>query len=170
MDIKTKIRSIEDFPEKGIIFRDITTLLKDKEGMRDSIDKMQEAIKKLDFDYIVGPESRGFIFGMPIAYNLNKGFIPIRKQGKLPAKVVSKKYALEYGSATIEMHKDAIQPGEKVVIIDDLLATGGTAKAMIEMIESVGGSVVALDFLIELEALKGREMLAGYKVNSIVSY
>lgn len=170
MDIKSKIRSINDFPEKGVIFRDITSLLQDKDGLKDSIDAMQKRLVKLDFDLIIGAESRGFIFGMPIAYNLNKGFVPVRKQGKLPAKTISKEYALEYGSATIEMHEDAVEKGQRVVIIDDLLATGGTAKAMVELIEEAGGIVVALDFLIELEALEGRKQLAGYDVNSVVVY
>lgn len=170
MDLKEKIRNIEDFPEKGIIFRDITTLLQDPEGLQESINQMQEQIVDLDFDLVLGPESRGFIFGMPIAYNLNKGFIPVRKEGKLPYKTISKKYSLEYGSATIEVHADAIKKGQKVVIVDDLLATGGTSKAIIDLVHESGGEVVALVFLIELEGLKGREVLGEYKCTSIIKY
>lgn len=170
MDLKTKIRAIKDFPEKGIIFRDITTLLKDAEGMKYAIDQMQEKLESLDFDIVIGPESRGFIFGMPIAYNLGKGFVPVRKKGKLPAKVVSKEYALEYGSAIVEIHEDALEKGQKVVIIDDLLATGGTAKAVTELVEEMGAEVVALDFLVELDELEGRKQLPGYRINSIIHY
>ncbi len=170
MDLTKKIRAIKDFPEKGIIFRDITTLLKDAEGMKDAINQMQEKLLGLDFDIVIGPESRGFIFGMPIAYNLGKGFVPVRKKGKLPAKVISKEYALEYGSAVIEIHEDALERGQKVVIIDDLLATGGTAKAIVELVEEMGAEVVALDFLVELDELKGRKLLPGYRINSIIHY
>ncbi|MGN0133317.1 MAG: adenine phosphoribosyltransferase, partial [Anaerotignum sp.] len=134
MDLKDKIRSIENYPQEGVIFRDITTLLKDAEGMKAAIDEMTAKLDGVEFDMVLGPESRGFIFGMPVAYNLGKGFVPVRKKGKLPAEVISKEYALEYGTATIEMHKDALQPGQKVVIVDDLMATGGTAKAIIEMV------------------------------------
>lgn len=170
MELKSHIRSIEDFPEKGIVFRDITTLLKNGEAMAEAIDRLEEGLKGLSFDLVVGPESRGFIFGMPLAYNLKKGFVPVRKKGKLPAEVVSKEYALEYGTATIEIHKDAIEKGQKVVVIDDLLATGGTAKAVVEMVEAMGGEVVSLGFLIELEGLEGRKMLKGYDVHSILNY
>ena len=170
MNLKDKIRAIPDFPQKGIIFRDITTLLQDKEALKESIDLITDGIKNIDFDIVVGPESRGFIFGMPIAYNLNKGFVPIRKAGKLPAKTISETYSLEYGTSTIEMHADAIKPGQKVVVIDDLLATGGTAKAIIDIINKVGGEVVNLSFLIELEVLNGRKALEGMNVNSIVKY
>lgn len=169
-DLKDKIRSIPDYPQKGVIFRDITTLLKDARGLVQSIDEMQAALDGIDFDLVLGPESRGFIFGVPIAYNMKKGFVPIRKKGKLPAEVVSREYALEYGTATIEMHKDALRPGQKVVIVDDLLATGGTAKAIIEMVESVGAEVAALVFLIELDFLEGRKALPGYCVKSIIHY
>ena len=162
MDIQSKIRAINDFPEKGIVFRDITTLLKDAEGMQEAVNRLQSGLDGLDFDLVLGPESRGFIFGMPVAYNLKKGFIPVRKKGKLPAEVISKEYDLEYGTATIEMHKDAVQKGQKVVIVDDLLATGGTAKAVVE--------VVALCFLIELDALGGRNVLKGYNVHSVLHY
>ncbi len=170
MELKDKIRSIPDYPEKGVIFRDITTLLKDPAGMIAAVDQMQKKLEGLEFDFILGPESRGFIFGMPIAYNLKKGFIPIRKKGKLPAEVISKDYALEYGTATIEMHKDALQPGQKVVLVDDLLATGGTAKAIVEMAESMGAEVVSLNFLIELDFLNGRSVLDGYQVETVIHY
>lgn len=168
--LKNKIRSIENFPEEGVIFRDITTLLKDAEGMKAAINEMTKKLEGLDFDVILGPESRGFIFGMPVAYNMGKGFVPVRKAGKLPAEVVSKEYALEYGTATIEMHKDAIQPGQKVVIVDDLMATGGTAKAIVEMVEEMGAEVAAMLFLIELDFLEGRKVLPGYRIESVIHY
>ncbi|MDF2952356.1 MAG: adenine phosphoribosyltransferase [Anaerocolumna sp.] len=152
------VRSIPDFPEEGIIFRDVTSVLQDKDSLRMSIDQMQEHLKDVDFDIIIGPESRGFIFGVPIAYNLNKAFIPIRKKGKLPLETVEAEYALEYGTAVIEMHKDAIKPGDKVVIIDDLIATGGTIEAITKLIEGLGGEVVKIVFLIELEGLKGQAL------------
>ena len=170
MDLKDKIRSIENYPQEGVIFRDITTLLKDAEGMKEAIDQMTAKLEGIDFDLVLGPESRGFIFGMPVAYNMGKGFVPVRKAGKLPAEVVSKEYALEYGTATIEMHKDAIQPGQKVVIVDDLMATGGTAKAIVEMVEEMGGEVAAMLFLIELDFLEGRKVLPDYKIESIIHY
>ena len=168
--LKNKIRSIENFPEEGVIFRDITTLLKDAEGMKAAIDEMQKKLEGIDFDIVLGPESRGFIFGMPVAYNMSKGFVPVRKAGKLPAEVVSKEYALEYGTATIEIHKDAIQPGQKVVIVDDLMATGGTAKAIVEMVEEMGAEVAAMLFLIELDFLEGRKVLPDYKIESVIHY
>lgn len=170
MDLKDKIRNIQDFPQEGVIFRDITTLLKDAEGMKEAIDQMTAKLEGVDFDLVLGPESRGFIFGMPVAYNVGKGFVPVRKAGKLPAEVVSKEYALEYGTAVIEMHKDAIQPGQKVVIVDDLMATGGTAKAIVEMVEEMGAEVAALLFLIELDFLEGRKVLPGYKIESVLHY
>ena len=170
MDLKDKIRNIQDFPQEGVLFRDITTLLKDAEGMKEAIDRMTAKLEGIDFDLILGPESRGFIFGMPVAYNMGKGFVPVRKAGKLPAEVVSKEYALEYGTATIEIHKDAIQPGQKVVIVDDLMATGGTAKAIVEMVEEMGGEVAALLFLIELDFLEGRKVLPAYKIESVLHY
>lgn len=170
MNLKDKIRSIENYPQEGVIFRDITTLLKDAEGMKEAIDKMQEKLDGVEFDLVLGPESRGFIFGMPVAYNLSKGFVPVRKAGKLPAEVLSKEYALEYGTAVIEIHKDAIQPGQKVVIVDDLLATGGTAKAIVEMVEEMGAEVAAMLFLIELDFLEGRKVLPGRRIESVIHY
>lgn len=170
MDLKAKIRSIENYPQEGIIFRDITTLLKDAEGMKAAIDEMQAKVQDLDFDLVLGPESRGFIFGMPLAYNMGKGFVPVRKKGKLPAEVISKEYALEYGTATIEMHKDAVKPGQKVIIVDDLMATGGTAKAVAEMVESMGAEVAAMVFLIELDFLDGRKAVPGYRIESVIHY
>ncbi|GMQ63759.1 adenine phosphoribosyltransferase [Vallitalea maricola] len=168
MDLKTLIREVPDFPREGILFYDITTILQNPEGLKASIDQIQAKLEGIEFDYIVGPESRGFIFGVPVAYNTGKGFLPIRKAGKLPYKTKSKEYALEYGTATIEMHIDAIKPGDKVVIIDDLLATGGTSKATVELIESLGGEVVKLVYLIELDFLKGRDKLKNYDVDSII--
>lgn len=170
MNLKDVMRSIEDFPQKGVIFRDITPILHDPKTLREAVRQMQDGIGMSDFDLILGPESRGFIFGVPIAYNLEKGFVPVRKAGKLPYKTVAKTYDLEYGQATIEIHVDAIQPGDKVVIVDDLLATGGTTKAMIELVESMGGQVVKLVYLIELEFLKGRELLKGYDIHSVIQY
>ncbi|MCD8104639.1 MAG: adenine phosphoribosyltransferase [Lachnospiraceae bacterium] len=164
------VRSIPDFPEKGIIFRDVTSILQDADGLRLSIDLIQEKLAGLDFDVIVGTESRGFIFGVPIAYNLHKPFVPVRKEGKLPCETVSKEYSLEYGTATIEMHKDSIKPGQRVVVIDDLIATGGTVEAAIQLIEELGGEVVRVVFLMELAGLKGRERLAKYDVESVIRY
>lgn len=164
------VRSIPDFPEKGIIFRDITSVLQDADGLQLSINSMQELIGDLDFDVIVGPESRGFIFGVPIAYNMKKAFVPVRKKGKLPCETVEREFDLEYGSAVIEMHKDAIKPGQKVVIIDDLIATGGTIEAIVKLVESLGGEVVKIVFLMELAGLAGREKLSGYDVASAIVY
>ncbi len=168
--IEDYVRSIPDFPEEGIIFRDVTSVLQDADGLQLAIDSMQEKIKDLDFDVIVGPESRGFIFGVPIAYNLHKPFVPVRKKGKLPCETVSVEYDLEYGSAVIEMHKDSIQSGQKVLIVDDLIATGGTTEAMIEMIQGLGGEVAACVFLIELAGLNGREKLKNTRVESVICY
>ena len=164
------VRSIPDFPEPGIIFRDVTSILEDPEGLQLSIRELQDKLEGVDFDIVIGPESRGFIFGMPIAYNLQKAFVPIRKKGKLPCETASIKYDLEYGSAEIEIHKRSIKPGDKVVIVDDLMATGGTAEAMIKLIEGLGGEVVEVLCLIELMGLKGREKLKGYKVDSVIQY
>lgn len=164
------VRSIPDFPEEGIIFRDVTSVLQDPDGLALSIDSIKEKLDGIDFDIIAGTESRGFIFGVPVAYALHKAFVPIRKKGKLPCETISASYDLEYGSATIEMHKDAIKPGEKVVLIDDLIATGGTIEACIHMIEELGGEVVKIVFLMELAGLKGRERLEGYDVDSVIVY
>lgn len=164
------VRTIPNFPEEGIVFRDVTSVLQDKDSLKMSIDQMQEKLKDVDFDVVVGPESRGFIFGVPIAYNLNKAFIPVRKKGKLPCETIECEYDLEYGTAVIQMHKDAIKPGQKVVIIDDLIATGGTIEAMIKLIEQLGGEVVKIVFLMELAGLKGRDKLKGYNVESIITY
>ena len=164
------VKSIPDFPEKGIIFRDVTSVLQDAEGLHLAIDQMQEKLEGVDFDVVLGPESRGFIFGVPIAYNMHKAFVPVRKKGKLPRATISQTYDLEYGTATIEIHKDAIQPGQKVVIIDDLIATGGTTEAIIKMVEELGGDVVKIVFLMELAGLKGRERLSGYDIDSAIIY
>ena len=168
--IEEYVRSIPDFPEEGIIFRDVTSVLQDADGLALAIDSMQELIKDLEFDVVVGTESRGFIFGVPIAYNLHKPFVPVRKKGKLPCETISKSYDLEYGSATIEMHADSIKPGQKVVIVDDLIATGGTLEASIALIEQMGGEVVKAIFLMELAGLNGREKLKGYDVASVICY
>ena len=168
--IEEYVRSIPDFPEPGIIFRDVTSVLQDADGLHLAIDLMQEKLKDVEFDVIVGPESRGFIFGVPIAYNLHKPFIPIRKKGKLPCETVSIRYDLEYGTAELEMHRYAIKPGHKVVIIDDLIATGGTNEAMVKLVEGLGGEVVKTVFLMELKGLKGRERLKGYDVESVIAY
>ena len=164
------VRSIPDFPEPGIIFRDITSILQDADGLQLAIDSMQERLKGVDFDVIVGAESRGFVFGAPIAYNLHKPFVLIRKKGKLPCETVSKEYDLEYGSAEIEMHKDSIKPGQKVVLVDDLIATGGTIQAAAELVESLGGEVAKIIFVMELAGLKGREKLKKYDVASVIRY
>ena len=168
--VEDYVRSIPDFPEKGIIFRDITSVIQDPEGLKLAIDGIQNLLKDVDFDVVVGPESRGFIFGVPIAYNNHTGFVPVRKKGKLPCETISEEYALEYGTATIEIHKDAIQPGQKVVIVDDLIAIGGTTEAAIHMIERLGGEVVKVVFLMELEGLKGRERLKDYDVDAVIKY
>jgi len=164
------VRSIPDFPEEGIIFRDITSVLQDKDSLKMAIDAIEKELEGVDFDLVLGPESRGFIFGVPIAYNMEKGFIPVRKKGKLPCETVEMEYDLEYGTAVIEMHKDAIQPGQKVVIVDDLIATGGTIEAITKLVESLGGEVVKIVFLMELKGLKGRDKLQDYDVASIISY
>lgn len=164
------VRSIPDFPEPGIIFRDITTILQDPDGLHLAIQSMQDKLKDTEFDVVVGTESRGFIFGVPIAYNLHKAFVPVRKKGKLPCETVSMEYDLEYGSTVIEMHKDSIKPGQKVVLVDDLVATGGTIEAAIKLVEELGGEVVKVVFLMELAGLKGRERLKGYEVESVLCY
>ena len=168
--VEDYVRSIPDFPEPGIIFRDITTILQDPDGLHLAIDGILRDLEGVDFDVVVGPESRGFIFGMPIAYNLHKAFIPVRKKGKLPRETVSAKYDLEYGTAEIEIHKEDLRPGMKVVIIDDLIATGGTVEAAVKLAESLGAEVVKIAFVMELAGLKGRERLAGYDVESVITY
>ena len=168
--VEDYVRTIPDFPEKGIMFRDITTVLKDPDGFELAIDEMQQFLEGLDFDVIAGTESRGFIFGTPIAYNLHKPFVLIRKKGKLPAETVEQTYDLEYGTATIEMHKDSIQPGQKVVLVDDLIATGGTIEAAAKLVEKLGGKVVKMSFLMELAGLKGRERLKDYDIDAVITY
>ena len=164
------VRTIPDFPEEGIMFRDVTSVIQDKDGFKLAIESMQDNVKDLDFDVVVGLESRGFIFGAPIAYNLGKSFVLVRKKGKLPCETIEESYDLEYGSATVEMHTDSIKPGDKVLIVDDLIATGGTCEAAIKLVERLGGKVTGLDFLIELAGLNGREKLAGYEVRSSIVY
>ena len=168
--VEDYVRTIPDFPEPGIMFRDVTSVLQDADGLQLAIDTMQDKIKDLDFDVVVGPESRGFIFGTPIAYNLKKPFVLIRKKGKLPCETVSIDYELEYGTATIEMHKDSIKPGQKVLIVDDLIATGGTTEAMIRLIESLGGEVAGIVVMIELAGLNGRDRLKDYRLESAICY
>ena len=168
--VEDYVRTIPDFPEKGIMFRDITTVLKDPDGFELAIDEMQQFLEGLDFDVIAGTESRGFIFGTPIAYNLHKPFVLIRKKGKLPAETVEQTYDLEYGTATIEMHKDSITPGQKVVLVDDLIATGGTIEAAAKLVEKLGGKVVKMIFLMELAGLKGRERLKDYDIDAVITY
>ena len=164
------VRSIPDFPEEGIIFRDVTSVLQDAEGLHLAVDTMQGLVKDLEFDVVAGPESRGFIFGTPIAYNMRKPFVLIRKKGKLPCETVETSYDLEYGQATIEMHKDSIKPGQKVLIVDDLIATGGTTEAMIKLVEQLGGEVVGVVVLIELKGLNGREKIKGYRLDSAICH
>ena len=164
------VRSIPDFPEPGIIFRDVTSILQDADGLHMAVDSLIDMVKDLDYDLVIGPESRGFIFGVPVAYAQHKGFVPVRKQGKLPCETIAMEYDLEYGQATIEMHKDAIRPGQKVIIVDDLIATGGTTEAIVKLIEQLGGQVVKICFVMELAGLKGREHLKGYDVDSAIIY
>ena len=168
--IEEYVRTIPDFPEPGIMFRDITTVLQDAEGFHLAIDELNQLIQGLEFDAIVGAESRGFILGAPLAYERHKPFILVRKQGKLPCETISQDYDLEYGKATIEMHKDAIAPGQKVVIVDDLIATGGTLEASAKLVEALGGEVVKIICLMELAGLKGRDKLSKYDVESVITY
>lgn len=170
MTLKDKIRVVENFPKEGISFKDITTLLQDGSSYREAVESCLEMLQDLDYDLIVGPEARGFLFGAPMAVLAEKGFVPIRKPGKLPYETIKHEYALEYGTDVLEIHKDAITPGTKVLVVDDLLATGGTAKAVCDLIEKLGGEVVGLAFLIELNFLTGREVLNKYKVYSVLSY
>ena len=170
MDLKHFIRDIPDFPKPGIIFKDVTPLLKNSEAFKESIGLLKRAASSWDFDLIVAPEARGFIFAAPLALEMDKGFVPIRKPGKLPYEVISKSYSLEYGEDTLEIHKDSIIPGERILIHDDLLATGGTAKAACDLIERAGGIIVQITFIIELSFLGGKDKFEGYTVNSLVSY
>ena len=170
MDLKQTVRVIENFPKEGISFKDITTLLQNGEALKFAIDEIIADLKDKDVDLIVGPEARGFLMGTPVAYGMGVGFVPVRKPGKLPWEVESLEYYLEYGSNILEIHKDAIKPGQKVAIVDDLLATGGTMEAAAELIEKLGGEVVSMQFLIELEDLDGREKLTKYNVNSLIKY
>ena len=169
-ELKDYVRSIPDFPEPGIIFRDITTILSDPDGFHLAIDELIKLLDGVDFDVIVGAESRGFIFGAPLAYELHKPFVLVRKKGKLPCETISQDYELEYGKATIEMHKDAISKGQKVVIVDDLIATGGTLAASVKLVEQLGGEVVKIICIMELAGLKGREKLVGYDVGAVITY
>jgi adenine phosphoribosyltransferase len=169
-ELRAKIREIPDFPKPGILFYDITTLLKDRDAYKEAIDLMLEPYQGETIDIVVGMESRGFIFSAPMAYQLKAGLVPVRKLGKLPAETITVEYALEYGSNTLEIHRDAIEAGQRVLIVDDLLATGGTVRGTIELVERLKGQVVGLAFLVELDFLKGRERLEGRRVTSVVSY
>ena len=169
-DLRALIREVPDFPKPGIRFYDITTLLKEPDAFREVIDRMVAQVGDTAVDVVVGMESRGFIFSAPMAYQLNAGLVPVRKLGKLPAETLTVEYALEYGSNTLEIHRDAIEPGQNVLIVDDLLATGGTVRGTIELVERLKGKVVGLGFLVELEFLKGRERLEGRRVTSVVQY
>ena len=162
--------TIPDFPEPGIMFRDITSVIQDPDGLKLAVDGLADLVKDLEFDLVIGPESRGFIFGVPVAYLLGKGFIPVRKKGKLPRETVSQKYDLEYGQAEVEIHKDAVRPGQKVVIVDDLMATGGSAEAAAKLVEKLGGQVVRMVFVMELAGLEGRKKLNGYDIESLIVY
>ena len=168
--VEDYVVSIPDFPEPGIIFRDVTSVIQDADGLQLAIDEMQKLLDGVEFDVIAGAESRGFIFGMPIAYNMKKPFVLVRKKGKLPRETVEMSYDLEYGSATIEIHKDAVKPGQKVVLVDDLIATGGTIEAAAKLVEELGGEVVKIIFLMELAGLEGRKKLAKYDVASVACY
>jgi adenine phosphoribosyltransferase len=169
-ELRAKIREIPDFPKPGILFYDITTLLKDPAAYRAAIDAMLAPYAGLAIDIVVGMESRGFIFSAPLAYKMGAGLVPVRKLGKLPAETISVEYALEYGSNTLEVHRDAIQPGQKVLIVDDLLATGGTVNGTVDLVQRLQGEVVGLAFLVELGFLKGRDRLAGHSVSSVITY
>lgn len=170
MNLQDKIRSIVDYPKEGIIYRDITTLLNDRDGFQEAVDRMVDAVGDSDIDLVLGIEARGFIFGSAMAYDMDCGFVPVRKKGKLPSDAYSKTYDLEYGTDTIELHKDGIKPGQKVIVVDDLLATGGTAKATADLVEMAGGVIEGFVFLIELEDLNGRELISDYVVKSIIKY
>ena len=168
--LRQLIREVPDFPKPGINFYDITTLLKDPQGLRQTIDALADEVDGKQVDTVIGVESRGFIFATPLAYRLNAGFVPVRKPKKLPAEIVSVSYDLEYGQDTLEMHKDAVGEGHRVLIVDDLLATGGTAKAVVDLVEGLGGKVVGLLFVVELNFLNGREKFNGYDIRSLIRY
>ncbi len=170
MELASLVRSIPDFPVKGILFRDITTLIRDGEALQEVIDTLVERYIDSDVEVVAAIEARGWIFGAPLAYELGAGFVPVRKPSKLPAETISVSYALEYGTNTLEIHKDAIAPGTKVLLVDDLLATGGSAKAAVDLIEKLGGQVIGIAFLIELVDLKGREALKGYDLYSMIQF
>jgi len=169
-ELKDYVTAIPDFPKEGILFRDITTVIEDPKGFKLAIDGLVDMIGNIDFDLVVGSESRGFVFGAPVAYKMKKGFVLVRKKGKLPRETISESYDLEYGSATLEMHTDSIKKGQRVVIVDDLIATGGTTAAVIKMVERSGGKVVKICFVIELAGLEGRKALKGYDVESLIIY
>lgn len=169
-ELKDYVRSIPDFPQKGIIFRDITSVLQDADGFHLAIDELKKLLEGVDFDVIVGAESRGFILGAPLAYEMHKPFVLVRKAGKLPCETVSQDYELEYGKASIEMHKDAIKKGQKIILVDDLIATGGTLAASVNLVEKLGGEVVKIICLMELAGLKGRDKLKGYDVEAVITY
>src|SRR5436190_8691642 len=170
LELATLIRDIPDFPKKGILFKDITTLLKDPAAFKQAIDDLTSRVRQYDPEIVIGMESRGFIFAAPIAYQLDAGFVPVRKLGKLPGEVISTEYDLEYGTNTLELHSDAIGRGDRVLIVDDLLATGGTVSATIELVERLQGTVVAVAFLVELKALNGRDRLGDYDVISLIQF
>ena len=170
MDLRDKIRQIPDFPKEGIVFRDITTLIKDKSAFKQAVDEIVSDLKDKKIDYIVGPEARGFLMGSAVAYALGVGFVPVRKKGKLPGEVIQKEYDIEYGTDILEIHKDAIEKGSNVAIVDDLLATGGTVFAVSSLLEDIGAKVAAMEFLIELNFLNPREKLKKYHINSLVKY
>ena len=169
-DLRAKIREVPDFPKPGILFYDITTLLKEPEAFREVVDRMTDQVASEAIDIVVGMESRGFIFSAPLAYKLNAGFVPVRKLGKLPAETIEVEYELEYGTATLEIHRDAIQPGQRVLIVDNLLATGGTVLGTIELVRRLGGEIAGLSFVVELSSLHGRDKLGDFKINALLSY
>ncbi len=170
MNLKEKIRVIEGFPKEGISFKDVTTLLQDSEALKFTIDSMMDSLKDKNIDVIVAPEARGFLFGVTLAYTLGIGFVPVRKKGKLPCETISSTYELEYGSDVLEMHKDAIKPGQRIAIVDDLLATGGTIESVAKMVENLGGEVASINFVIELTDLNGRDKLKKYSMESLIQY
>ena len=169
-DLRARIREVPDFPKPGILFYDITTLLKDADAFREVVDRMADQVDGRTIDLVVGMESRGFIFSAPLAYKLQAGFVPVRKLGKLPADTIEVEYALEYGTATLEIHRDAIQPGQRVLIVDDLLATGGTVMGTIELVRRLGGEIAGLSFMVELTALRGRDKLGDHQIHTLLTY